>query len=670
MKLRLAPFVLLLAALAPVTARAERLATIIEDQRLHGFPTMVSAVERLQAAEDVPGPQANAEAQRRYLRAVGLYASRGQMQRMAVLADRVVRDLDRLADERSCAACRLDARLIGALRALTRRDFDDADRQVAHASAIARADDAESQQLLHQLRARIYYMRGSFPQAIAEVVPALDYAERNGELVNRVAMLNLLASVNASLGDFNRAEANARQAFQLSQAENFKFGMANALLGEGYTYLLAGKRDQQREALQSALAIGENDPSFAETNVIVLSNLADYWLSREDYTRALAYARRAESLSREYGDPRSLSYALANVGIAQFGLGDRARGIDTVKSSIAVAEKLGARNDVVGLTGELIALYEKVGNYRGALEQTKKVAALNREITQNERDKAVLELQEKYAASSRQREIDRLSAANRIKQAVMQAQRWRAWLAAALALVFGLSAALMVQWLKRARQDNRTLTGHVAALEVQSSVDPLTGAHNRRHADTLMSRLVLAGEPVAMALVDIDHFKTINDRFGHAAGDRVLVEVAARLKGLLRGQDSVVRWGGEEFALILPGMRAEDLPTLGSRVLKVLAGTPVDSGAGELWVTASLGTVVLDAAFQGRWQDALRLADLALYAAKAEGRNRAVSVTRVGQAVAADVGNVSFRHAAACGDLEYDITNGPDIEPEAHVRVA
>jgi diguanylate cyclase (GGDEF)-like protein len=155
--------------------------------------------------------------------------------------------------------------------------------------------------------------------------------------------------------------------------------------------------------------------------------------------------------------------------------------------------------------------------------------------------------------------------------------------------------------------------------------DALTGLSNRRHFFSLGEALLLepALEPMAALMLDIDHFKGINDRYGHQAGDDVLREVASRLQSALRHQDHLARLGGEEFAVLVSGLFAPAVIEVAERLRQAVAAAPVMAGADEIEVRISIGIA------QRRDDESLSLllqrADKALYAAKAGGRNRVVS---------------------------------------------
>lgn len=165
------------------------------------------------------------------------------------------------------------------------------------------------------------------------------------------------------------------------------------------------------------------------------------------------------------------------------------------------------------------------------------------------------------------------------------------------------------------------------AMRFRATHDDLTKLSNRasilsqlRHS---MAVAMQRKTDVSILLCDIDHFKQINDRYGHLAGDAVLEKVAARLLGSVRKEDRVGRYGGEEFLVVLEGCKARDLKSCAEQVRMAVSGTPVDTNAGPLDVSISIGA----ATFQG-WrgntpsvEHLVKTADGALYEAKASGRN-------------------------------------------------
>jgi diguanylate cyclase (GGDEF)-like protein/PAS domain S-box-containing protein len=163
-------------------------------------------------------------------------------------------------------------------------------------------------------------------------------------------------------------------------------------------------------------------------------------------------------------------------------------------------------------------------------------------------------------------------------------------------------------------------------MRLLATVDPLTGAYNRRQGDALLaaefSRRSRDGRPFAMLLLDIDHFKAINDRFGHPAGDAVLRSLVQSCQTALRPIDMVVRWGGEEFLVVLPDTDAVAAMSAAERVRVALAATEVVvPDTATIRFTVSIGVSVSQGDNPG---ELLRRSDVALYAAKNSGRDRVV----------------------------------------------
>ena len=158
---------------------------------------------------------------------------------------------------------------------------------------------------------------------------------------------------------------------------------------------------------------------------------------------------------------------------------------------------------------------------------------------------------------------------------------------------------------------------HLASL---AGTDPLTGLGNRRTFDGLLEveaeRADRHGDPLSLVMLDIDGFKSVNDRFGHQLGDRVLIEVGRRLVGIARRGEAVSRIGGEEFAWILPRTDAAGSMVAAARALDAISGAPFEA-VGTLTISAG----VCELAAAGSPEEMVRLADRMLYRAKAGGRN-------------------------------------------------
>jgi two-component system cell cycle response regulator len=160
--------------------------------------------------------------------------------------------------------------------------------------------------------------------------------------------------------------------------------------------------------------------------------------------------------------------------------------------------------------------------------------------------------------------------------------------------------------------------------------DALTGLHNRRymesHLGTLAEQAATRGKPLALMMLDIDFFKSINDNYGHDAGDDVLREFAVRVRKSIRGIDLACRYGGEEFVIVMPETDLHVAGMVAERLRRLIAGEPfaVNKGTNRIEVTISIGLSTLE--LKGEpVADVLKRADTALYRAKHDGRNRVVA---------------------------------------------
>ena len=174
-----------------------------------------------------------------------------------------------------------------------------------------------------------------------------------------------------------------------------------------------------------------------------------------------------------------------------------------------------------------------------------------------------------------------------------------------------------------------------AKLFMMSRTDFLTRVYNRaaiaERLEQEVTRSLREETPLAALMLDVDHFKRVNDTFGHLTGDKVLVEIAQRLCAECRPYDSTGRFGGEEFLVVLPGPRFEDVTSMAERVRQRIKGTPIAADGQRLEMTVSMGAVWVDGKVKCSAQEVIKAADDQLYEAKHKGRDR-VEVARLNPA--------------------------------------
>jgi two-component system, cell cycle response regulator len=169
-----------------------------------------------------------------------------------------------------------------------------------------------------------------------------------------------------------------------------------------------------------------------------------------------------------------------------------------------------------------------------------------------------------------------------------------------------------------------SLSARSVTLEHEALTDGLTGMHNRRYFDDAMAEYLeqfrKIDKPIGLLILDLDHFKKVNDTYGHDVGDEVLRQIARCLQEFTRYHDVVARLGGEEFAVVAPNMSRESLYKLADRMRHAISGLNIKSGNVQLRVTMSIGLAIWD--HKESADELYKRADMQLYQAKRTGRNR------------------------------------------------
>lgn len=348
---------------------------------------------------------------------------------------------------------------------------------------------------------------------------------------------------------------------------------------------------------------------------------------------ALQAAERGLPIVRRHRDRRTELILMNNAGLAKIGLHRIAEG----KRDLARVEELAEASGLTALRAEALREFDEAlaaaGDAAGALELFHRERALSAEVMRVGREALLKTLRARDDRERQQRAIELLARDDALKSAELanHALLQRVW--AAAVLLIGLATVVVALLYRRLRRTQRDLVSSQARLRVQSERDPLTNLSNRRHFLAMMNAPGARGGAVgfegALLVVDIDHFKHVNDGFGHAAGDAVLLEVARRLEQAVRGDDLVVRWGGEEFLVLAPNVPASHAEALAERVLALVGEAPVVAEGREVPVTVSIGYAhfpLPPGQWPVTWEQAVNLADMALYTAKNQGRNRAVGI--------------------------------------------
>ncbi|MBV8504153.1 MAG: GGDEF domain-containing protein [Paucibacter sp.] len=436
---------------------------------------------------------------------------------------------------------------------------------------------------------------------------------------------------------------------------------AQAKTVESMLASLSGDKPAQLRALQDGVALARQSkvvPQIARAQI----NLADYYMHEHQPERALALLNDSLPVVQRLHDQlreRTLHHnmAVALIRLKQF----------------AAARKEEARSDefrhgqqdtrrIIELR-ELDDAWTEAGQPREAIALFHQERQLTQEANARNREALLAELQGKNNAAVRERDLALLQREQSIKDRQIANQTLGVQIGVTLAVLLTLASVLGLLMLRKARTANKALKAREALLRFQSERDPLTDLANRRHFLEVMQRHAADRFEGALLMVDIDHFKHVNDEHGHASGDAVICEVARRLSGAVRGGDLVVRWGGEEFLIFAPISNQEQVQVLAARIVDSVGRLPVATPTGPLRVTASAGFAhfPLGANLSVHWEQAVNWVDMALYTAKSRGRNCAIGIQGVHAEGREALIRIEKDFDAACssGQVELCAVQGP-----------
>lgn len=425
----------------------------------------------------------------------------------------------------------------------------------------------------------------------------------------------------------------------------------------------------ERAALREGLALAQSAKLTRQATKILV-NLSDLELGAKRPAEALKFLEQAQRSLDKLKDRRVDATIHHNMGMARIALGQVAAGKRDIEAGLALWEGSGARDELASSLQEYSLALAEAGDIQGALSVYHRERKLKSEAFAADREASLAALQTRYNRDAQKREIELQARENAVQKAKLDnhAAHQRLWIW--LAVVAGLIVIILALVLRRMRQTQHLLRRRQDDLRAQSEQDSLTGLANRRS----LHRSIQAAQGAAgdyqggVLLIDLDHFKRVNDDHGHGAGDLVLKEVARRLKTLLTSQDVVGRWGGEEFAIHLPHATPARTAQVAQAVLHIIGDSAVLLPSLALRVTASVGfgtyPLPQDHLKVG-WEQALNLADMALYLAKSQGRNQALGLASVqadSPEALADI-EADFESATRQGKAQLLIITGP--EPHA-----
>ena len=508
----------------------------------------------------------------------------------------------------------------------------------AGSAAITAADRSRSVYL--QVRARIALGRalsrlGDFNSAARTLAEA---QRKLGDTPQDVLMADILlaySSISERLGKLDESYRYAKEGLAHAPADTDPEMRLRLLRNMAHIASARGRPLEARELLKETRGLlpTNRDPKLT----------AEILLEEARSARALGDADTVEEMGRRIG---AIGDDLKNTQLHGLGYETTAQALqlrDNNAAALALYQKargefaeLKLQQDELRTVRAIVDLQLK-GTQADSLPQSiARLIQLGDQVTRTERESAAADFEERlrYAESDAALATANAKTENERLRAIVSENRFRYTLIAGiLALcMLGVVAALYLQQ----RRHGALMQARGRELEVAVSTDFLTSVHSRRFitdaGDVAVARAIDSGMNLAVAVVDIDSFKQINDRFGHAVGDDVLKAVAEAMHHACRDSDTLGRYGGEEFAVLLEGVGRDHALAAAERLRQAIADVRVTCDDEIIAPTASVGVARLSPG-DTRFDQLLIRADRALYQAKAQGRNRVVIADQDAEAI-------------------------------------
>jgi len=522
---------------------------------------------------------------------------------------------------------------------------------------------------LLELRARIRRDIGQREAAAQDAVLLERIAQALGQPIPVARAQFMHGTIQAERGDIAAALERFHDARRTLEGTNATIELARVINAIGVAHTFSHDFSRAREYYQQALStIRRADDNALET--AILGNLALAIAELEGPEAGLAAHRKALTLARERGDTDAIGNQLANIcsrlvetdrlneaaticrealdRVEELGnarliagtrmsLGDLKLGrgqLEEARQSYEAALALAAARVPtveVNVLEKLAALDERLDEPQQALDRLKQLMALRAERLEGERASLIEELEVRYRVEQQEHEIEVLELDRELQGSKLR-QRNLLLIGTGIALLL-VTLLMLVAWrgyIVKSRLErelakrNQELGEALATITRLAREDPLTGMLNRRAflelAEHEIRRSRRTREPLSLVMGDIDNFKSLNDRHGHAAGDEVLRQIARRMEQSTRELDIVCRWGGEEFLFLLPGTHKEEACRIIQRVRDRIAEERVEVNSQSIFITMTFGVATVDMDIGA----AIERVDQAMYRGKDGGRNQII----------------------------------------------
>ena len=444
-------------------------------------------------------------------------------------------------------------------------------------------------------------------------------AQASTGLLQSADFASMIGLVYVQLNDHTRALPFFVEAARHYQKTGAQYDLANTLYNQGLALLAMDQEDEGLDKLRRStqLALEVSDLQGAAFGY---QRMARYLSDKEKYDEALPMLEVALDIFTTSHNRNMHMTVLANMADIKLAQGEYNAALTLQQQAKNMASSDGYLPILVRLSGQHATIMEAMGRFQDAYSSMVEKDRMQQQMIEQQTSRRLLDLEARFAIAQKEAEYKLLEEQNlRQQQDIIAKQKQQKFVLVVLALLVVLVGLLLVIY--------NSSRHHRARLEILANHDSLTGLLTRRKIMSEAERIIALNTrhdiPTCLVVLDLDHFKQINDRYGHQAGDEVLLLVASTAQRFFRKTDLLGRIGGEEFMFVFPHTELADARARLTAFAAQLSEGQQTLGYQHLCVTFSAGLVQINK--QKTLYEMIGDADKLLYDAKAAGRNRILS---------------------------------------------
>ena len=444
----------------------------------------------------------------------------------------------------------------------------------------------------------VYVKKGNYPRALEYFHESLKISERIEDKNGIARCLNNIAIIHEKREDYQRALDYFKKSLEKNEETDDRQGIADCLNNIGIIY---GKQGEYEFALNYFLKSLEVEKDLNDEDGIprTLNNIGLVYWNQGNYRQALKYYRKSLNLREKLGNKKGICSCLINIGMLYTECGQIQEALDYLKRGLYIAKDIGTLDLLSEVYLALSKLYEKERKYKRALEYYKLYKETDDKLFNEEKSKQIADIQVRYETEQKEREAE----------------------------IYRLKYVELARANEKIEKAHNELSKAYRKLELISRSDPLTELLNRRgfleRVTYEIHRYERSGKAFSIVIADIDNFKSFNDSYGHDCGDFILKTIAKIVRKTLRKQDSIGRWGGDEFIFLLPETPIEGAIVVAEKLKKKISEFHFSYKRNKLFVTMSFGASTIDKSLD--IDICIKKADEALYRAKKSEKNKVVA---------------------------------------------